>query len=1089
MAFYWQKTTFKNPDVVAINENSLSQHYRLEISEGGYDLLILSASYERDNGNFECKIKETGNGAEVKSQAYTVTILLPPPSEFVRITPSTPVAKEGETFKLTCSSKGGSPDPEITWTKNGEPIHGVVVKGGSRDNLTTHTLEFKPTIADDSSFFRCSVWNRAIREDRKILASYGVTVHYVPRVKVGPFNPLNVLKGSDAFMTCSVDANPPVTKIRWYKNDRLISHEVNHTIVNVVPSDSGSFVCVADNGVTDSNGNTGRGELELSVQFAPIVSVASDKEVMQQDVVSIPCKVSANPVAHTIIWTKEGDSSFRMSGDTLRIERAQALDSGRYFCTASNSIRPSGSLNGFEQSSNASVMIRVRHQPGNTEIRPANPVAVAGRPFTLSCGATPPGWPRPEYRWWKEGYDKQDLSRSMNYTIPAVHVSHEGRYYCQPHNHLGKGSIGSVFLTVNEAPSISFPMQPTMIRKTTDKTFSMTCRARGKPKPIITWYHNGQPVSFDGGRYRVETRESLEDNNVYVLQSTLHLETVTKNSLANSLAALDAGRYACVFDNDIGTAAKAETLLKVEHSPIVRHTYNKVAFDVGENATLSCKMSAYPAPRFEWSFNGKLLETSRRYYIDVADAADDDDVYTGNLVIRDVRPEDYGHYLCRSWNSVGDDDEKTNIQLVKKSAPDAPTHVEAVEILSDSVTIRWKEAFNGGYANTEFVISYSGDGERWRNESCRTMNPCRVTGLESRSDYVFKVMAINAGGHSSFSEEIGVTTKIHLKDMPNAFDAYFDSSRNTLSFRVESTSLRLVSKIEVRETGNTDWTPLTVVPIVTDFEEIHLKPSPNGFADMRIMLCLQSNDSWCGYEHLVKMDATNSTYLRESKGFSLENFMTIVVYVFLIAVSAALLLLCCCCWKKHINLDKKSKGVSDQESDDSAKPTSNGYYAGHDNKVLLNGDAAKLSALYASTAQSNGHIPQNYYLTDDGGVMIGPNDASPSGSNETAHSDLWMLKNEAGVVGGELGAEMPVSYHSLYGTNAGHGQMVEGSGSHIYPMSGYTYHYATTTHDDYPMGEEAINLKNSLCKYCDNNILSGFSRNFEDLVLIDFLFL
>lgn len=62
---------------------------------------------------------------------------------------------------------------------------------------------------------------------------------------MGPFNPLTVMKGSDASMTCSVDANPPATKIRWYKNNRLISHELNHTVVNVVPTDSGTFLCVS----------------------------------------------------------------------------------------------------------------------------------------------------------------------------------------------------------------------------------------------------------------------------------------------------------------------------------------------------------------------------------------------------------------------------------------------------------------------------------------------------------------------------------------------------------------------------------------------------------------------------------------------------------------------------------------------------------------------------------------------------------------------------------------------------------------------------------------------------------------------------
>ena len=868
-----------------------------------------------------------------------------------QITTSSIVAKEGEPFRLTCGSTGGSPDPVIQWFKDNVPVQGQVLRGGSRDKATTNVLDIKPTVADDRSTYKCTVWNRAIREDQKASAIYALDVHYVPRVRVGPFSPLNVLKGADAFMSCSVDANPSATKIRWYKNDRLISHELNHTVVNVVPNDSGSFVCVADNGVMDSNGKAGRGELELSVQFAPIVTVAGEKEVTAGDSLSIPCKVSSNPTAHTIIWTRENDPSFRQSGDTLRIERISPADAGRYICTASNSLKPSGSLNSFEQSANGSILIRVRHSPGNTEIRPLNPVAISGKPFSLTCGSTPPGWPRAEYRWWREGTDKQDMSRSMNLTFNAVHVSQEGRYYCQPFNMLGKGTIGSVFLTVNEAPGISIPMPHSQVRRQTDRQYSLTCRARGKPKPAVGWFHNGSPITTDG-RFRIETRESLEDANVYVLTTQLHFELQGKRT--NAAAAMDAGRYACVFDNEIGVPARAETTLRVEHSPIVRHSYNKVAFDVGESASLQCKMSAYPEPKFEWSFNGKQIETSRRYSINVTtQVTDAEEIFVGNLLIRDVRPDDYGHYLCRSWNSVGDDDEKTNIQLVKKSAPDAPTQVEAIEIMSESVTLRWKESFNGGYSNTEFVIAYSPDGDKWKNESCRSTNPCRVTGLESRSDYIFKVLAINAGGHSGFSEEITITTKINLKDMPNAYDAFFDSVRNALSFRVEATSLRLVAKIEVRETDRPEWTGLTVVPIVTDLEEIFLKPSSSGFSDMRIMLCLQSNDSWCGYEHLVKMDASgsnsNSTYLREAKGFSLEYIFNVLLMVFLFIASAACLAACYCCCRKRFGIEKKKKpsgssvsskstpaGSFESSSDDEAAKVVNSmqqaYYVPHDNE-------------------------------------------------------------------------------------------------------------------------------------------------------------
>lgn len=745
-------------------------------------------------------------------------------------------------------------------------------------------------------------------------------------------------------MTCSVDANPPATRIRWYKNDRIISLESNHTVVNVVPADSGVFVCVAENGVYDVNGNSGRGELEFSVQYAPIVSLAPEKEVVASESVSVTCNVKSNPLVNSIVWSKEGDKSFRMTGDTLHMDSVSPNDTGVYTCTASNLIKPSGSLNGFEQSANASVSLKVRHAPGNSEIVPANPVAISGRAFSLTCNSSPPGWPRVEYRWWKEGAEKKELSSEQHLNFTAIHVKHEGRYYCQASNSLGKGASGSVYLTVNEAPSVTIPMPPNLVRKVSDKSFSLVCRGRSKPKSTVTWYHNGRPVTGETGRYRVDTRESLEDANVYFVQSQLHLESLSKKT--NAIAAMDSGRYSCVFDNGIGSSAKAESILRVEHSPVVRHTYNKVAFDVGENATLQCKMSAFPEPSFEWSFHSKPIEPSRRYYLNRT--AGEDDIFIGNLVINSVRNEDYGHYLCRSWNTVGDDDEKTNIQLVKKSAPDAPSAVEATEVLSDSATLRWKEGFNGGYSNTEFIITYSLEGGKWKNESCRTMNPCRITSLESRSEYVLKVLAINAGGQSPYSEEITVTTKVNLKDMPSAYEAYYDSLTSTLSFRIEETTLPLVAKIEIRESGNADWLPLTVVPIISDAEEMQLKQS-SAIADMRIMLCLQSNDSWCGYECLVKMDSLPG-FVKETKGLSLDQFVMYLLFTCLLIIGSFVIFFCCCCLRRKNSSDiEKAKNV-EREDEAAAKARSltlnQPYYPSHESNK--GNDATQTSAVQVS---------------------------------------------------------------------------------------------------------------------------------------------
>lgn len=473
-------------------------------------------------------------------------------------------------------------------------------------------------------------------------------------------------------------------------------------------------------------------------------------------------------------------------------------------------------------------------------------------------------------------------------------------------------------------------MKPQFIAKEGDKNFKLTCIARGKPKPNVIWFQNDQEINADSGQFRVEKREQIEDANVHNIQTTLHFEAMSRKG-TNSLSASDRGRYTCLFDNGIGKSTKSETVLRVEHSPVVRHSYNRVAYDYSETAVLQCKMSAYPAPKFEWFFRGKILDNySDRYSTNSSEQGDD--IHVGTLSIRNTKESDYGDYMCRAVNSVGDDDEKTIIKLVKKSAPEMPMQLEMVEVLSDSVILRWIEGFNGGFSNTEYVVTYN-DGERWRNESCRSLNPCKITGLESRHEYQFRVLAVNPRGYSPYSEDLKVTTKVNLKDMPNAFDSFYDREKNTLVFNVEphDVSLKLVAKIEVRNENSAEWKQLTTVQIISNSENVYLKSTPEEITDIRVVLCLQSNDSWCGYEHLVKMD---SIYARETKSLTTDHLLGVILIASVSALAVVTSILCCC-WKKKDKTNKK-----DYESDSSTgrpKVTtiSQPFYASHDNKGLF----------------------------------------------------------------------------------------------------------------------------------------------------------
>ena len=66
-------------------------------SLGQYDLKIKNTTYNRDNGNFNCMVKEAGTGKTLHTKSIGLTVLLKPSPP--RIFPVAPVAIEGLTQK------------------------------------------------------------------------------------------------------------------------------------------------------------------------------------------------------------------------------------------------------------------------------------------------------------------------------------------------------------------------------------------------------------------------------------------------------------------------------------------------------------------------------------------------------------------------------------------------------------------------------------------------------------------------------------------------------------------------------------------------------------------------------------------------------------------------------------------------------------------------------------------------------------------------------------------------------------------------------------------------------------------------------
>ena len=119
----------------------------------------------------------------------------------------------------------------------------------------------------------------------------------------------------------------------------------------------------------------------------------------------------------------------------------------------------------------------------------------------------------------------------------------------------------------------------------------------------------------------------------------------------NKLDNKDKGHFSCQFENQVGRSEHT-TLLVIEHAPIQAHRHNKVAFDMGEQGQIYCRMRAYPEPRFDWTFGDDVLQLDVVNYSSNVTQLDQD-LFESVLTVTRVRQTSYGEYTCRALNSMG----------------------------------------------------------------------------------------------------------------------------------------------------------------------------------------------------------------------------------------------------------------------------------------------------------------------------------------------------------------------------------------------------------------------------------------------------
>ncbi|XP_066112042.1 hemicentin-2 isoform X1 [Saccopteryx bilineata] len=414
----------------------------LSISGGGStqvlpsgQLRILRASPE-DAGNYFCIAQNSAGSAVGKTR---LVIQVPPVIETALSDLSTP---EGSHALLPCTAHG-SPEPDITWEKDGWPVSGAEGKFAVQPS---GELLVKYSESQDAGTYTCTAENPAGRARRRV----HLTILALPVFTTLPGD-RSLRLGDRLWLRCAARGSP-TPSIGWTVNNRPVTDGVSEqdggsTLqkVAVTREDGGTYACWAENTV-------GRVQAAsfVHVKEAPVLQGEAFSYLVEPvgGSIRLDCVVHGDP-APDIHWIKDGlplrgsRLRHRLQNGSLTIRRTEMDDMGQYQCLAEN-----------EMGAVEKVVVLVLQSAPVFQVEPQDVTVRSGDDVTLRCQAT--GEPVPMVEWLRAGQPLRAGRWLRNLPdgslwLGRVEKRDSGAYECVAHNLLGSATARA-FLDVQGDP-------------------------------------------------------------------------------------------------------------------------------------------------------------------------------------------------------------------------------------------------------------------------------------------------------------------------------------------------------------------------------------------------------------------------------------------------------------------------------------------------------------------------------------------------------------------------------------------------------------------------------------------------------------
>ncbi|XP_055671290.1 hemicentin-1 [Falco peregrinus] len=625
--------------------------------------LSINNLWVSDEGTYICEAENQFGRIQSQPATITVTGLVTP---LIGVSPPTANVIEGQQLTLPCVLLAGNPIPDRRWIKNNM----VLVPNPYINVRSDGSLHLERVRLQDGGDYTCMASNVAGTSNKTTT----VNVYVLPVIQHGQ-QIFSTIEGIPVTLPCKASGVPKPSIVWSKKGEVILSSNVKFSagsdgslyVVSPGGEETGEYVCTA----TNAAGYATR-KVQLTVYVKPRVSRpghqqgnAYDKPIEMSVIagkdVTLPCEVKSLPPP-IITWAKEMQlispfsprHAFLPSG-SMKISETQVSDSGMYICVATNIA------GNVTQSVKLSVHVPPKIQRGPRVLK-----VQAGQRVDIPCSAQ--GIPPPSITWFKGSsavpIDGGQFVHSMDGAlgISNVQLPDAGIYKCVASNAAGSDAA-EITVQVQESPTIEDldpPYNSPFQERVANQRVAFPCPAKGIPKPVIKWLHNGRELTGHEAGISI-----LEDGTLLIIAS------VTPS---------DNGEYICVATNEAGSAERKYNL-KVNVPPEIRdqEKVTNTSVVVDHPVSLFCEVSGNPFPIISWYKEDIQVVESSTLQI----------LHNGKILkLLKAATDDAGQYSCKAINAAGSSEKLFNLDiLVPPSIIGAETPGEIAVILNQEISL------------------------------------------------------------------------------------------------------------------------------------------------------------------------------------------------------------------------------------------------------------------------------------------------------------------------------------------------------------------------------------------------------------------